>query len=82
MWDNYRSLKNLTNRKIKAAEALYYKKLIESAQGRKEMSRTLNSVLGNEKVENLTFQLLDGERIISEPKSVASKFNKFFATIG
>ena len=82
MWDNYRKLKNLTNRKIKAAEALYYKKLIESAQGPKEMWRTLNSALGNEKVENLTFQLQEGERIISEPKAVASKFNKFFATIG
>ena len=33
MWDNYRKLKNLTNRKMKEAEALYYKKLIESAQG-------------------------------------------------
>lgn len=82
MWDNYRKLKNLTNRKMKAAEALYYKKLIETAQGPKEMWRALNSALGNEKVENLTFQLQEGERIISEPKAVASKFNKFFATIG
>lgn len=53
------------NRKMKAAEALYYKKLIESAQGPKEMWRALNSALGNEKVENLTFQLQEGERIIS-----------------
>jgi len=82
MWHNYRKLKNLTNRKMKAAEALYYKKLIESAQGPKEMWRALNSALGNEKDENLTFQLQEGERIISEPKAVASKFNNFFATIG
>ena len=27
-WDNYRKLKNFTNRKIKAAEAEYYKNLI------------------------------------------------------
>ena len=81
-WDNFRKLKNLTNRKIKAAEALYYKNLIESTQGLKEMWRTLNSALGNKKDENLTFQVQDGERIISEPKAVASKFNKFFATIG
>ena len=80
-WDNYRRLKNLTNRKIRAAEATYYKNLIESAQGPKETWRTLNSVLGNKK-ENLTFQVQDGKRIISEPKAVASKFNKFFATIG
>ena len=80
-WNNYRRLKNLTNRKIRAAEATYYKNLIESAQGPKETWCTLNSVLGNKK-ENLTFQVQDGKRIISEPKAVASKFNKFFATIG
>ena len=62
-WDNYRRSKNLTNRKIRAAEASYYKNLIESAQGPKEMWRTLNSVLGNKK-ENLTFQVQDGKRII------------------
>jgi len=81
-WDNFRKLKNLTNRKIKAAEALYYKKLIECAQGPKEMWRTLNSALSDKKEENLTLQVQDGEHIISEPKAVASKFNKFFATIG
>ena len=53
--------------------------LIESAQGPKEVWRSLNSVLGNKK-ENLACQVHDGERIISEPKAVASKFNKFFAT--
>ena len=41
-----------------------------------------NSALGNKNDKNLTFQVQDGERIISEPKAVASKFNKFFATIG
>ena len=30
------------------------------------------------KDENLTFQVQDGERIISQPKAFASKFNKFF----
>ena len=45
------------------------------------MWRSLNSVLGNKK-ENLACQVQDGERIISEPKAVASKFNKFFATTG
>ena len=54
-WNNFRKLKNLTNRKIKAAEALYHKNLIESTQGPKEMWRTLNSALGNKKDENLTF---------------------------
>ena len=54
--------------------------LIESAQGPKEMWRSVNSVLGNKK-ENLACQVQDGERIISEPNAVASKFNKFFATI-
>ena len=56
-WDTFRKLKNLTNRKIKAAEVLYYNNLIESTQGPKEMWRTLNSALGNKKDENLTFQV-------------------------
>jgi len=38
-WDNCRRLKNLTNRKIKAAETLYYRNLLESYQGPKEMWR-------------------------------------------
>ena len=46
------------------------------------MWHTLNSALGNKKDENLTLQVQGGERIISEPKAVASKFNKLFATIG
>ena len=81
-WDNYRRLKNLTNRKIKAAEALYYKNLIESAEGPKEMWRSLNSVLGEKKTGSSVFELQDRKRFLSEPKAVASTFNKFFATIG
>ena len=58
-----------------------YKNLIESAQGSEEMWRSLNSVLGN-KEENFPFQAQNGKRSIQELKAVASKFNKFFATIG
>ena len=36
-WNNYRKLKNMTNRKSKSAESLYYKNLIESAVNPKEM---------------------------------------------
>ena len=45
--DNYRKLKNFTNRKNKAAEALYYKNLIKSAQDPKEMWPSLNSLLAS-----------------------------------
>ena len=54
-WESYRKLKKLTSRKIKAAEALYYKKLVEFTQGPKEKWCTLNSALGNRKEDNLTF---------------------------
>lgn len=76
-WDNYRRLKNLTNRKIKAAGASYYKNLIESAQDPKELWPSLNSVLGNGK--NISSAR---RNIILEPKAVASKINQFSATIG
>lgn len=76
-WDNYLRLKNVTNRKIKAAEASYYKNLIESAQGPKELWPSLNSVLGNGK--NISSAR---RNIILEPKAVASKINKLSATIG
>lgn len=76
-WDNYRRLKNLTKRKIKPAEASYYKNLIESAQGPKELWLSLNSVLGNGK------NISSARRsVILEPKAVASKINKFSATTG
>ena len=65
---------------MKAAEAEYYKNLIKSAVGPREMWHSLNSVLGAKKEEGSTFQV--HKRILSEPKAVASKFNKFFATIG
>ncbi len=81
-WDNYRNLKNLTNRKIKAAEAEYYKELIESSAGPKEMWSSLNSLIGGKKTGDMLFRVQDGKTILSEPKAVASKFNKFFATIG
>ena len=38
-WNEYRRLKNFTNRKIKSAEALHYKNLIESAENPKDMWR-------------------------------------------
>ena len=47
--NNYCKLKNMTNRKLKLAESLYYKNLIEPAVNPKEMWRSLNSVLGHNK---------------------------------
>ena len=75
-------MKNFTNRKIKAAEAEYYKNLIKSAVGPREMWHSLNLVIGAKKEEGSTFQVQENKRILSAPKAVASKFNKFFATIG
>ena len=81
-WTEYRRLKNFTNRKIKSAEALHYKNLIESAENPKDMWRSLNSVIGSNNQGGSPFQVNDGKRLVSEPKSVATKFNKFFAAIG
>ena len=81
-WDNYRKLKNFTNRKIKAAEAQYYKNLIKSAIDPREMLHSLNLVLGAKKEEGPAFQVQESKRTLSAPKAVASKFNKFFARIG
>lgn len=81
-WNEYRRLKNFTNRKIKSAEALHYKNLIESAKNSKVLWRSLNSVIGSNKQEGSPFQVHDGKRLVSEPKSSATKFNKFFAAIG
>jgi len=81
-WNEYRRLKNFTNRKIKSAEALHYKNLIESAENPKVLWRSLNSVIGSNKQEGSPFQVHDGKRLVSEPKSAATKFNKFFAAIG
>ena len=75
-------MKNFTNRKIKSAEALHYKNLIESAENPKDMWRSLNSVIGSNKQGGSPFQVHDGKRLVSEPKRVAIKFNKFFAAIG
>ena len=45
------------------------------------MWRSLNSVLGEKKTGSSVFELQDRKRFLSEPKDVASTFNKFFATI-
>ena len=81
-WNEYRRLKNFTNRKIKSAEALHYKNLIESAENPKDMWHSLNSVIGSNNQGGSPFQVHDGKRLVSEPKSVATKSNKFFAAIG
>ena len=75
--DEYRRLKNFTNRKITSAEALHYKNVIESAKNPKVMWRSLNSVIGSNNQGGSPFQVHDGKRLVSEPKSVATKFNKF-----
>ena len=81
-WNEYRRLKNFTNRKIKSAEALHYKNLIESAENPKDMWHSLNSVIGSNNQGGSPLQVHDGKRLVSEPKSVATKLNKFFAAIG
>lgn len=48
-WDKYRRLKNLTNKKLKSAEALHSTNLIESAADLKEHLRSLNYVVGSKK---------------------------------
>ena len=58
----YRSLKNLTNKKLKSAEALHYKNLIESAADLKERWRSLNSVVGSKKDCGWPLQVQDGKR--------------------
>ena len=39
-------------------------------------------MIGSNKQGSSPFQVHDGKRLVSEPKSVATKFNKFFAAIG
>ena len=81
-WDNYCNLKNFTNKKIKAAEAKYYKDLIESSLGPREIWSSLSSVIGGKSTGDTLTQIQDGKTILCEPKAIASKFNNFFATIG
>lgn len=80
-WNEYCRLKNFTNRKIKSAEALPYKNLIESAENPKDMWRSLNSTIGSNNQGGSPFQLHEGKHLVSEPKSVATKLNNF-ASIG
>jgi len=75
-------LKNLTNRKLKSVEALHYKNLIESAADPKERWRSLNTIIGFNNVRGSSLYLQDGKHLLSKPKEVATKFNRFFATIG
>ena len=75
-WNNYRWLKNLTNRKLKSAEALHYKNLIESAADPKERWRSLNTIIGSNNVRGLSLYLQDGKHLLSKPKEVATKFNR------
>ena len=81
-WDKYRSLKNLTNKKLKLAEALHSKNLIESATDLKEHWRSLNYVVGSKKDCGSPLRVQDGKHLLLEPKEVATKFNRFFGTIG
>ena len=46
------------------------------------MWRSLNSVIGSNNQGGSPFRVHDGKRLVSKPKSVATKFNKFFAAIG
>ena len=69
-WNEYRRLKNFTNRKIKSAEALHYKNLIESAENPKDMWRSLNSVIGSNNQGGSPFQVHDGKRLVSEQKAL------------
>lgn len=81
-WDKYRSFKNLTNKKLKSAEALHSTNLIESAADLKEHLRSLNYVVGSKKDCGSPLHVQDGKHLLLEPKEAATKFNRFFGTIG
>ena len=80
-WDNYRKLKNFTNRMIKAAEAEYYKSLIKSAVGPREMWHSLNLVLGAKKEEGSAFQVQVLFFTASEPIELQGALGREYSLI-
>ena len=61
--------------------AVHYKNSIESVADLKERWRSSNSVVGSKKDCGSRLQIQDGKRLLLEPKEVATKFNRFIATI-
>ena len=77
-WNEYRRLKNFTNRKIKSAEALHYKNLIESAENPKDMWRSLNSVIGSNNQGGLSFSSTWRETFSIGAKKRCNKIKQVF----
>ena len=71
----------LANAKCKLILAVHYKNSIESVTDLKERWCSSNSVVGSKKDCGSPLQIQDGKSLLLEPKEVATKFNRFIATI-
>ena len=82
-WNTYRKLRNKVNRLVKSAKTKYYCDLIEEAEGNHpKMWKAVNEVCNrNSTSENVQCIISDGIQHTT-PKSIASAFNSFFASIG
>lgn len=82
-WNNYRRLKTMVNNKVRSAEAVHYKGLINSASDPKKLWRSLSLAIGNNNHgSSVRYIEDDSKHLITEDKKIASKFNKYFASIG
>ena len=81
--DQYRSLKNYLDRKIKPAKKEYYaNKLLTSCDGPKDYWDILKGILGSNSQASHCKQLLIDGSITRDTNVIAEHFNNYFSSIG
>ena len=78
----FKSIRNLVNKKLRLAKKKYIGDKLNSAGSTKNIWKILNEISGRKKTGDNCIRLcIDGECVV-EPKDVANAFNRYFTTIG
>ena len=83
-WKQYRALRNKVQRKIKKSKSEYYCNLIKDSRNNpSDLWKSVKEAIpgSNPRKDNITSLISDGITH-TNPTSMSSTFNKFFATIG
>ena len=81
--ESFRRARNIVTRTIRNAKSTYYKNKLEQYSGNcKKTWNVINSILHRQKNERLSNEFLVNNKIITNPKEIANRFNDFFVNIG
>lgn len=79
----YKLYRNKLTSILRKAEKIYYLQKLDNVRGNLAKTwKILNSIISRTKRKETVDEIIHNNKIIQDPKSIADKFNEFFANVG